>query len=357
MARRNIPTLDGWRGIAVLLVLAAHFGDQTHPSVSFFTPGRLGVNIFFAISGYLIFHLLLEEENANGKINLAAFYVRRAFRILPPLLCYLTVISAARIAGLLVHVEKREVAASLFFFRNYQMTMQRRAFYTGHFWSLAIEEHFYLIFPVLLIFLGRKRLGRLLVITAVLVAIWRAMAPGLVGATIVDLAFHTDFQIDALLVPACLAIVLSDPGRRAAFTRWTSSIAWLLVTVIAIKPPSPQHSVQALALALTVTVTSVHPTWIVSRVLEVGVLRWVGRMSYSLYIWQQLFLPRPFFQLSHGALLQRFPLNLVLIFGCAAFSYYVIERPCLRIGHAISQRIVRRAHCDLSPVEASAPAR
>jgi peptidoglycan/LPS O-acetylase OafA/YrhL len=138
-----IPTLNGWRAIAVMLVIASHASvmmlNSGTPAGSFaasiFSHAGIGVDVFFAISGYLICSLLLQEKSAAGTVDLPAFYTRRAFRILPALIGYLATIWTLREAGLLPTVSAGELISSLSFVRNYF----DGSWYTGHFWSLAIE--------------------------------------------------------------------------------------------------------------------------------------------------------------------------------------------------------------------------
>src|SRR5258708_1522262 len=116
----RIPTLDGWRGVAILLVLIDHasrysrFNDKMWASLGFF-----GVDIFFVLSGYIITARLMEERAKSSEINLSSFYLRRAFRILPPVASYLLTITLLSLF-LPMHVGPSEILASLFFFRNYQ---------------------------------------------------------------------------------------------------------------------------------------------------------------------------------------------------------------------------------------------
>jgi hypothetical protein len=151
----RIPTLDGWRGIAILLVLAEHAAASSRWSGAWWAHlGSTGVDIFFVLSGYLITMRLLQECDASGRIYLNNFYRRRAFRVLPLVLIYLAAICILRtITG----IRPVEVIASLLFFRNYQFAAHPAGIFTAHFWSLSIEEHFYLLWPALLRILGRPR--------------------------------------------------------------------------------------------------------------------------------------------------------------------------------------------------------
>src|SRR5258708_25275484 len=142
-----LPTLNGWRALAIFGVLICHAAsvlwgvNGTHPDDRLYgltRYGALGVDVFFGISGFLICTRLLQEEERTGRISLRNFYIRRAFRILPPYLLYLVVLAA--IAGIgLITLHAMDFVSCLLFFRNYVAG----SWYTGHFWSLAVEEHFY----------------------------------------------------------------------------------------------------------------------------------------------------------------------------------------------------------------------
>ena len=166
MARQNqgyIFTLDGWRALAIIAVLADHIvGYEFHGHRWLFALTRIGANgvsLFFAISGFLICSRLLEEQSAFGRISLKGFYIRRACRILPAALAYLMFITLLAFLGYIA-LDRREFWATLFFWRNYlPKGWIHRGWggYTVHYWSLAVEEHFYLIWPILLVATGNER--------------------------------------------------------------------------------------------------------------------------------------------------------------------------------------------------------
>ncbi len=141
-----IPTLDGWRAMAILGVMIYHgttswfypYGPcPSYESLLVIQQGAKGVDIFFALSGFLICSRLLEERRKTGGINLKRFYFRRGFRILPPYYFYLAVLAAVTATGLIV-VQPMEWWGCLLFFRNYLPPLQTHGWYTGHFWSLSV---------------------------------------------------------------------------------------------------------------------------------------------------------------------------------------------------------------------------
>ena len=143
----RIPTLDGWRGIAVLLVLVGHFSGRVNTGeLGWLTLiGLHGVAIFFVLSGFLITTILQREFEATGRVDLRRFYLRRFFRLMPCAWCYLLAILGP--PGLLMRtiVPGRDLLSCVFFWRNYYHDSAFADAFTSHFWSLAIEEQFYLV--------------------------------------------------------------------------------------------------------------------------------------------------------------------------------------------------------------------
>jgi peptidoglycan/LPS O-acetylase OafA/YrhL len=343
-----LPTLDGWRAIAIAAVLLDHVASGFHRQASWhplLQTGANGVSLFFAISGFLICSRLLEEEQLFGSISLKGFYIRRACRILPAAFTYLLVL-ALLAAGAVVVVTPLEWWSCVLFFRNYLPPVWIRAGwggYTIHYWSLAIEEHFYLLWPALLAFSGRVRARYLATGLATAVAVWRTwdFHHQWLNRYLPDLLFpsRTDVRLDGLLLGCLAALVLAEPRWRAWMERrfntgvfWVFAIAYVLFQVV---PRRHIYSIwESMLLAALVAGTVLRPAGIVGRLLENPAMKWVGRLSYSLYLWQELFLiPGASYPLS---LLQRFPLNLGMVFLMAALSYELVERPMIRLGHHLA---------------------
>jgi len=335
--RGYLPTLDGWRAIAVLSVILYHDRLYSYGPLNtgwFQEHGSFGVDIFFGISGLLICSRMLEEERKNGKIRLKQFYVRRAFRILPPLLCYLCVIALLAL-GRVIAVDAKEWFASLLFCRNYSFlgsVAGHDNWYTGHFWSLAVEEHFYFLLPGMLVFIPKRWRIPSLVGIAIGVEIWRALQQQ--TRPWLFLFQHTDVRLDALLIPALIAILMTEPWwhrkleKIVRFWALPLMLTIYLVTIDRFQILSKLAEPILVPLFLLGTVLS---SGLGSRILELPLLRWVGRLSYSLYLWQQLFFTGHFF--APLGIWQKSPMNWVLVFGCSAASYYWIERPLMRLGH------------------------
>jgi peptidoglycan/LPS O-acetylase OafA/YrhL len=338
-----IPTLDGWRAIAVSLVIAAHcytmlLNSHTRAGAllaRFVSHAGYGVDIFFALSGYLICTLLLQEKARTGTISLGRFYTRRVFRILPPILVYLITLLILAQCKLLPRIPAVEFLRVLFFARNYF----QGSWYTGHFWSLAVEEHFYLAAPLFFLLLTWKRALQIaLVLTVAGIGIrWLEFSHSMFAGSL--LQFRTENRFDALLWGAILALLLHQPTIRLRIAaRLTGLVAVLtgiggalLLNLFSSQPS--RRTVVAFVLPILIAQTVLHAESLFGRLLELSFLRWIGRLSYSLYIWQMLFLPdgpRPLGRL------QSFPLALICPLLCAVVSYYWVEKPMIRLGHKLA---------------------
>jgi peptidoglycan/LPS O-acetylase OafA/YrhL len=348
-----IPTLDGWRAIAIVLVLICHSSDQLMRGVAAMLGrasamdvrplGLLGVQIFFALSGFLITTRLLEEERHFGNISLRQFYLRRAFRILPAALGFLAVVGALAWFGMLEVTAGRWLSAALFF-ANYSTA--KTSWYLGHFWSLAVEEHFYMIWPLMFIGFGWPK-GRLrsVIIMLLLVTIWRGVAFKY-QLTFSDPAVfwgRTDIVADNLLFGVASALIYDQPELWA---RWRILIVsrifslLLLALVLSTTLLEPHDwkvwmffwSFKATAIPLLIGGTVLRAQAGATTPLESSTMRWVGRLSYSLYLWQQLFLVWDESQVPGLALLQTIPLNYACAVACAYVSYRWLEKPMIRFG-------------------------
>lgn len=347
--RLYFPSLDGWRALSVTAVILYHgrfgfFSDRSYMR-RLSAHGEIGVDVFFAISGFLISSLLLQEFRRTDHISLRNFYVRRFFRIVP---AYYLVIATIAMLGSLraIPVNSKDFLSCLFFYRNYRPLGMSLAggFYTAHFWSLAIEEHFYIFWPTLLLLVKPKRIGVVAIVLAFAVFGWReieihyhVMAALLAPENLMS---RTDTRIDSLLWACVVAIYF--PALKRLFDKVPVSDVWLPIAgvvmgVVAFHVPGSTLLI-AVILPLLVLSTVVKPNSILGRVLESVPLRWVGTLSYSIYLWQQLFLPEIPAMKASGELggLQHEPWNLLAILVCACLSHYLLERPMNRLGHRIS---------------------
>ena len=353
-----IPTLDGWRAVAISLVLADHalnnLATSTQDLVRWKVPpalGQHGVGLFFALSGFLITSRLLDENALRGRISLRDFYIRRAFRILPAALVVLAALAGLGVAGWLP-IGRSEVFGALFFYRNYLPSISApngTGFFTSHYWSLAVEEHFYLIWPVLLMLGLRYRQGLVVGLAcAGLLVAWRqlelAREIGTYGRVLPTFFVRSDTRMDALLWGAVAALILDARRAREWAARYFTTIVWLgvvgLYLAVWLRYRTQPTCWEGMLAAMLVAGTAVRPNGPAGRALEVPLLRWVGRISYSLYLTNQAFLP---FQ-SIGipitlGVLQHVPFNVAAVLASSIALYYLIERPMIRAGHRFAKPV------------------
>jgi peptidoglycan/LPS O-acetylase OafA/YrhL len=219
---KRIPALDGWRGIAIALVLFDHL--QAALAGGYWRPwmqtGQHGVTIFFVLSGFLITSKLV--EGPAGQVDFKSFYIRRFFRLMPVAWVYLAVLWLAGAISDEHWISGGEITSCIFFFRNF--FGPGRGLYAAHFWSLSIEEQFYLIWPCLLLFAGRHASRWFAVGGALAIAVYREMHWARYEHQ--WLSFQTEVRADALLTGCLLALLLADPKLQSAAQRW-ARIGWL----------------------------------------------------------------------------------------------------------------------------------
>ncbi|HET7102943.1 MAG TPA: acyltransferase [Terracidiphilus sp.] len=331
---RRIAALDGWRGIAILLVVFDHFQDSLlgHYAYSWTQTGIAGVTVFFVLSGYLITSNLLK-----GTIDLKKFYVRRFFRLMPTAWTYLAFLMLMGFFLGWPFITDRGLLGSLFFYRNF---LPLPLDLSGHFWSLSIEEQFYLIWPGVLLLAGVKRAKWLVIAGVIVIAALRLSAWTYYNGV----SAHTQVRADALLWGCLLAILLSGPeaNRIARLLRWSfvPALAVFLYFALTVHPLSPLPELAAIATMIGFAVTNPRH-WSV-RLISTRSLAWVGTVSYSVYVWQEFFMQYR----SVWALFVAMPLF-------AIASYYLIERPCNRFGHRITARSAVLADARKNEAEAA----
>ena len=344
---RNIPSLDGLRAISVLMVVAAHMnGPLTRfiPYVPFWIYlvwGALGVQTFFVISGFLITHILLKELNASGTISLKRFYFRRAFRIFPPFYAYLAVAAALTLTGVYAgHLRAFIVAGT--YMSNY---MGGGSELLEHTWSLSLEEQFYLLWPAALLFLGARKSIKLAVAVILLSPVSRVVtyyvAPN--HRPLLNAMLHTG--LDSIMFGCLLAMLWRNPRFNQLiqpFLRgWIAALAAAFILVLGPVYLGARFrgsyilvfgfTLNALCLSQILLYVVRVPNSPVGRLLNTAVLRHLGVISYSLYLWQHMF-TRPNSE--------RFiPWNLIAILACAELSHWLIERPSFWLRDRLQQSL------------------
>lgn len=319
---QRVVALDGVRGIAILLVLVNHFATGVEPKHHQLYPGMdwqghgagfVGVQLFFVLSGYLITSLLIKEFHRYSEVSFSRFYLRRARRLMPAL------ITLCGIYGMYVALfdrpQMRLALGSIF--RAITYTGNLPSFFPKnealvHTWSLAVEEQFYLVWPIVLVGLLRKGQGqavKVAIVVGIATIIGREMVPLILEGRHAPFLQYNLFRWDALMAGTLLAL---RPIRVAAWMGWLG-IA-VLVVLVAIAPaaiPGWQYTLSTFACAAIVA-TATQIRWLANRSLA-----HVGLISYSLYLW-------------HVPLLRwglPGPISLLLCFAVAEASYWWIELP------------------------------
>ena len=345
-ASSYIPGLDGIRAIAFLLVFGAH---ATPGKISLFVPATLGVTIFFFLSGFLITTLLRKELTRTGTISLTDFYIRRALRIFIPL--YVVYGLAALFAHLVPTEYPGDVKGFLcmfFYFYNYAISLHLHGGVPpgmSVIWSLGVEEHFYILFPLIYLLLVRRRLSaitrnQILVGFCILELIWRIVLVLVFHQAGFWTYFATDARLDSILWGCILALnnnpVFGDPsilprGReKLIFAISVVAIGLSLVPRSLLYKESFRYSVQAVLLYLifSFVIPNIRH-WSVSW-LEWTPLRYIGWISYVLYLCHVFILEA----LRHripGKLWLTAPLGLALSVAFATLTRYLLELPLQRL--------------------------
>lgn len=350
---RYIPALDGLRAFAVLAVIAYHLGMQWAPG------GLLGVTVFFVLSGYLITSLLLIEWDDTDTINLPQFWLRRVRRLMPAIV--LVIVCTAALCTLLDHSLltklREDMWAALLWVTNWWYIFQDASYFDAlgapspltHFWSLAIEEQFYLVWPVVLLVAHKMGAKRTAMRNATLAAaLLSALEMALLYNPLDDpsrVYYGTDTRAFSLLIGAWLAFVwpshLLGAQKSVHLTKRVRSIldgmglvalVALLALIVFVDGFSPflYRGGILLASILTAIVIAVmvHPASLLGRIAGAKPLVWIGLRSYGIYLWHfPLFLlmnPRNF---TGETPWWMYLVQVAVVFACAAFSYRFVENP------------------------------
>jgi peptidoglycan/LPS O-acetylase OafA/YrhL len=386
---RYLPGLDGLRAISVLAVIVFHHYLVGGHEVGWAPGGFLGVEVFFVVSGYLITSLLLNERRETGRVSMKAFYLRRARRLLPALYLLLAVVTAYVLLFVpdALAMLRGDVIAALIYMSNWWQIISHHSYFLEagrpevlkHLWSLAIEEQFYLAWPLLLM-LGLRRLGReRLLVTIIGSALASTLLLALLAHGSIDDAYYNTFsRLSGLLLGAAFAFPFAPyrirgvPGRgvRVALDLAGAFGLFLLLASFGVLHrfglngflfPTSRHDNLSVfhggflfvdLATLLVILAAVHPASDVGRALGCKPLRWIGVRSYSLYLWHY-----PIFCVTRPGLdIHRvgiwflsfsyvgwpvFAIRLLLTFAAAEFSYRYVETP-IRSGAISRYRSVIR---------------
>jgi len=337
----RIPCLDGLRALSIGLVVAAHLtlASGFRPSGALGAVvrglGAIGVDIFFTISGFLITTLLLREWRRRSSISLKAFYIRRFLRIMPAAIAFLIAVFSLHINGQL-DLSGRNWLHVLTYTVNFDPAP---AWETWHLWSLSIEEHFYVLWPLALVMLGPRAAG-------VLAFVWLLCGPFLRLVVLQahpqnmgDYVLWTPLRIDCISAGCLLALLsLSTTFRQRTAMSEPAAMTLVGSTIIMIAISSVvgdeiygysvtlDPSVRAACIAALVWASVNHHGSLWGRLLESKPFVVIGLLSYSLYLWQQ-----PFLKPNSVASVGDAVIALALTLLCAVASYKLIEQPFLRM--------------------------
>jgi peptidoglycan/LPS O-acetylase OafA/YrhL len=315
----RVPAFDGIRGIAILLVLFDHvltsfLGQAASP---WHQVGEHGVTVFFVLSGYLITSKLTEDS-----MELRDFYIRRFFRLMPAAWAYLAfLLLLNRLTGV-AFTSRAEVWSCIFFFRNFAHVSG--AGLAGHFWSLSVEEQFYLVWPWVLLFGGIRRSGWVAATMACACALFRWVLWSHYDKF--GLNHRTEVRADAILVGCLLALYLADPEIVQRMRRYVRLTA-LPAAGGFVHCTAHYHSLTPLCenlfIAMLISVCVLYPGTLWVRAVSWRPLAWLGLISYSVYLWQELFV-----HLGKTNVQKTVSLLAMVLFSLG--SYYLIERPSIR---------------------------
>jgi peptidoglycan/LPS O-acetylase OafA/YrhL len=352
-----IPSLDGIRACSVMLVFGAHAGLKGT------IPGDFGVTVFFFLSGYLITTLLRIEHEQTGEISFRAFYLRRVLRIFPPFYLVLIVATLLTAWGALPGPRLRPEAllAQALYLTNYYVI--QNGWWVGHapgtwiFWSVCIEEHFYLVFPLVYVLLLRfvpSRARQALVLGGIcaLVLAWRLVLVFALGATHDRTYMATDTRIDSILF-GCILGVFANPlldTTRVSAGLW--KLAWVplalagLLVSFLLRAPGFQntlsYTVQGLCLfPLFIAAIRYPESWLFGF-LNVRWVRFVGVLSYSIYLVHPSVLWGIASWFPAPGLVQA-GLGLALTLAIAYAIYVAVEKPAARLRRRLSRVLAPEA--------------
>lgn len=319
----RIPSLDGARAVSIGFVIIGHLLTWSSlPIVWRLHLGALGVRTFFVISGFIITTLLLEELKTSGQIDLKAFYVRRAARILPAYWLFVGIVAVLIPTGL-VHAQYADLPATLGYFSDYRLT----GISLAHTWSLSVEEQFYLLWPVTLL-LARVANATTVCKTLLIAApTFRVLSH--LGIWPTHHSFAFECVCDSLATGCLLALLRTRLWALRGYRGFVASpyVLFTLVVITALMAIRPESIASDLLMSpLNLGIAAAldrymrFPKSAVGQLLNSVAFVWVGTISYGLYLWQQLF--------TLGQLPVLFKIAAPL--ACAAVSFYLVETPLRR---------------------------
>ena len=326
-----VPAIDGMRALAISIVIASHFGAER------IFPGGFGVTLFFFISGFLITSLMIQEHTKTGRISITSFYIRRFLRLAPALMVSIATVSTI-FFFMFGFVSIPQISAAIFYYMNFYVILGGSApLPLGPLWSLAVEEHYYLIFPIIFANAWKNRERFLIALVAVIVAVllWRCLLVFSWHVSTDRTYLATDTRIDSILYGAILAA--TPKTDLALLIKYLKSWIVIIVSLVVLLftfiyrdgafRETFRYSLQGVALIPLFYATLFSGNLLfVRNVLETKLLVWIGKLSYSLYLWHMpvLFFSEKILPDAQG--IAAFVLKVVITIALSAGSFYVVER-------------------------------
>ncbi len=342
-----IPTLDGIRAVAVTLVFIAHAG------LGHLVPGGFGVTIFFFLSGYLITSLLRVEYESKRSISMKNFYLRRVYRIFPPMYLILSLVlalSALGVVGGSKSLQLEPILAQVFYITNYYLIANGGDVFpagTGVLWSLAIEEHFYLLYPVVLALLLRtftyRQIAAFFLAFNLMVLVWRCVL--VFGFDVADTYTYmaTDARIDSLLWGCILGLVFNphldkqSQQNASEVMIFVGSLGVLAFTLLYRDEnfrETLRYTLQGVALLPIFYLSIRHTDWPIFRLLSLDSMRWYGRISYTFYLFHLTGLTLAGYVTRDDKLIQGI-LGWIITVLFSVAVYHLVEKHFMRLRHGL----------------------
>lgn len=339
----RLYSLDGLRAISILLVLVGHLShtDQFQKSISYYNYydwSDFGVHIFFVISGFLITTLLLKEESGYGKIGLKNFYIRRFLRIFP---AYYFFLFCIYLMNLKFNLNIKSFTAPLTFTTGLPIFDGRAGWTLGHTWSLAVEEQFYILYPFFLVLFNKKSVR--LTILLIGVILFPLLRSYLYHTCYPAFSYSILYRGDCIIWGCMLAfysekIKIYFETQKALINYIIILLFGIVITlriciehlylgILTVPFVNTFQSLLALSLIIKYTLIKTNTDNLVFKFLNSRVMVFIGVLSYSIYLWQQLVIQPHTSEFPWAW----FPLNIFLVFVLAFLSYKLVEKPFLKL--------------------------
>jgi peptidoglycan/LPS O-acetylase OafA/YrhL len=348
----RIPSLDGFRTVSVFLVIFSHLAlsqslpDTLNKILGETGFGLLGARMFFVISGFIITYLLLKEKSSTGSVNLKAFYIRRSLRIFPVFYFYLLAIALLNYF-LNLKIPSLAFLSGGLFIHNFEFW--GTPWLIEHTWTLAIEEQFYLIWPSIFISINKLKnlsLWFIILLIGSLMRVFHYKFTGMSNYFLSPFLMHADFLFSGCFIAFYMFYYYDTVVKFISNARiYYVYVAIGLILICSMFEFHPDYDKIFIPISGAVVNTCICFLLLYFLIkkdtagykfLNLPVVVFIGQLSYSLYIWQQLFLS------GYNFWWTKFPQNIILTFLTAYISHRIIEKPFLKLKDKISANKVSK---------------